>query len=91
MANLLWEIEGRLPDDKGAMLRVIGNYKSKSKIERLKFILERRLRSYASVYGGLNNGMEKTINAAFESLEQKSADAAAKVEAALAALKSGFV
>jgi biotin synthase-like enzyme len=54
MANLLFEVEGQLPEDKEQMLETIQGYRKKLPTERLVFRLERHLRSYLAVYGHLD-------------------------------------
>jgi hypothetical protein len=91
MSNLLWEVEGQLPQDKQAMLDTITQYLSKRPLERLKFRLERRLSSYVSVYEGLGKEMQAQVETAIYALEKEAPDAQAKVDAAIAALKQGFI
>jgi hypothetical protein len=91
MVNLLWEVEGQLPQDKQRMLDVISSYLSKSLRERLRFRLERRRRSFFAVYGGLPAEIEEKVECAARALESDAADASQKVDEAIAALKQGFV
>ena len=91
MSNLLWEVEGQLPQDKHAMLDTIAQYQSKRPLERLKFRLERRLGSYLSVYGGLSEEMDAQVDRAARALEAEAQDAAQRVDAAIAALKQTFI
>jgi hypothetical protein len=91
MSNLLWEIEGQLPGDKQAMLKAIDQYQAMLPQERLKFRLERRLRSYLAVYGGLDRGLGEKVQEAFGSIQKDSSDARASVDQAISALKDGFV
>jgi hypothetical protein len=91
MSNLLWEIEGKLPEEKKAMLKAINEYKAMLPAERMKFRLERRLRSYLAVYGRLDPSLNQKVQDAFESIQKDSPDAGAKVDGAISALKGGFV
>jgi len=91
MSNLLWEIEGKLPEEKKAMLKAINEYKAMLPAERMKFRLERRLRSYLAVYGRLDPSLNQKVQEAFESIQKDSPDAGAKVDGAISALKGGFV
>ncbi|MCD6560287.1 MAG: radical SAM protein [Deltaproteobacteria bacterium] len=91
MSNLLWEIEGQLPGDKKALLKILDKYLDKSEEDRMKFRLDRRMKSYLSVYGGLEEGLARKINNAIESMENRSSDMSSKVEDAISALKKGFV
>ncbi len=91
MSNLLWEVEGQLPQDKQSMLDTIARYLSMSPPERLKFCLERRLSSYLSVYGGLSEEVMAKMELAVHALEAEAPDAAEKMAIAIATLKEAFV
>jgi radical SAM superfamily enzyme YgiQ (UPF0313 family) len=91
MSNLLWEIEGKLPEEKGAMLKAINEYKAMLPAERLNLRLERRLRSYLAVYGKLDQSLNEKVQEAFESVQKDSPDMGARVDEALSALKNSFV
>lgn len=91
MANLLWEVEGRLPQDKEKMLGLVDDYLTKPLGERLTFRLHRRLRSFIAVYGGLEPELEELVRVAQEAILKDRPDAAAQTDAAIAALKEGFV
>ncbi len=91
MVNLLWEVEGQLPQDKQSMLDVISSYQSKSPMERLRFRLERRRRSFVSVYGGLPAEVQEAVQEAVDAIESEAADAADKVETAINLLKQSFI
>ena len=93
MVNLLWEVEGQLPQDKQTMLDTIDGYLSKSPWERLRFCLERRRRSFVGVYGGLPAAVQEKVQSAAEAIEAESPDAAEKVKMAIAipAMKSLWV
>ena len=91
MVNLLWEVEGQLPQDKPAMLDAISRYLSKSPVERLRFCLERRRRSFAAVHGVLPPEVQQEVQRATEAIEAESPDAADRVNSALAVLKKAFI
>ncbi len=91
MSNLLWEVEGQLPDDKQAMLQTISRYLSKPPMERLKFCLERRRRSFYSIYGGLPAEVQELLDRANQAIQAESPDAALKVNEAIGAMKQGFL
>ena len=91
MSNLLWEVEGQLPDDKQAMLETVSRYLSKAPIERLKFCLERRRRSFYSIYGGLPAKVQGLLDQANDAIEAEAPDAALKVNEAIGAMKQGFL
>jgi len=91
MVNLLWEMEGQLPQDKQAMLDVIDSYLSKSPMERLRFCLERRRRSFFSVYGGFPSEVQAQVQRAADAIDSGAPDAAEKVKAAIDILKQSFI
>jgi len=91
MSNLLGEIEGKLPEDKEAMLETISEYKAMLPLERLKFRLKRRLGSYLAIYGGLSQGLKERVEAAFQSIESGAPDTQEKVDKAILTLKEGFM
>jgi len=91
MSNLLLEIEGQLPQDKARMLEMVKRYQGLSPVDRLRFRLRRRLRSYLNVYGGLSPELEAKTQAALEAADSGTPDAADKVNLAISALKDGFV
>ena len=73
------------------MLDVISSYQSKSPMERLRFRLERRRRSFVSVYGGLPAEVQEAVQEAVDAIESEAADAADKVETAINLLKQSFI
>ena len=91
MANLLWEVEGQLPQDKQAMLDTISRYLSMRPVERLQFCLERRRRSFFSIYGSLPPEVKEEVQRAASAIESEAPDAAERVNKALITLKQGFL
>jgi radical SAM superfamily enzyme YgiQ (UPF0313 family) len=91
MSNLIWEIEGQLPQDKGRMLNIIDNYKALAPMDRLNFRFQRRLHSYLSVYGSMTPELSEIMQHAFEAIKLESPEAEAKVDAAILSLKQGFI
>jgi radical SAM superfamily enzyme YgiQ (UPF0313 family) len=91
MANLLWEIEGQLPQDKQSMLATVSRYLALRPMERLKFCLERRRRSFFSIYGGLPAGIQEAVRRAAAAIDSESSDAGQLVSEALMAMKQGFM
>ncbi|MBN1643855.1 MAG: radical SAM protein [Dehalococcoidales bacterium] len=91
MSNLLFEVEGQLPDDKEKILERISRYQQKSAMKKLEFRLKRRLQSYLGVYGYLDEELDAKITEAMEDIQSEAPDAAEKVNQAIAALKQGFV
>lgn len=90
MSNLLWEVEGKLPEEKPKILETIRSYQRMSHRERLRFRLQRRAQSYVSVYGGASDQLMAKLMAASAALDN-SRDPGPVVEAAIALLKQGFV
>jgi len=90
MFNLLWEVEGRLPEDRPALLKTIAEYLGLPPHERLRVQLERRLSSYLAVAGGLPDGVAAAVREAAAAVEDRAPDAPRKVERALGALKQAF-
>lgn len=91
MANLLWEVEGQLPRDKEVMLNTISKYLSMRPMERLKFCLERRRRSFFSIYGELPAEVQEAVQRAASAVEAESPDASKLAGEAIIILKQGFV
>ncbi len=91
MANLLYAVEGQLPGDKEKMLQVIDAYLQKPEPERLAFRLRQRWRSFLAVYGSLPAPLEQRVQEAWDALRQEAPEARDRVDAAIAALKEGFV
>jgi len=91
MSNLLLEVEGRLPQEKTKMLEIIARYQAMPSRDRLRFRLKRRLHSYLSVYGGLPAELEAQVHTALAAADSTTPDAELLVNAAISALKDGFV
>jgi len=89
MANLLWEIEGQLPEEKARLLKIIDDYRAQPLHKRLEFQMKRRLQSHLSVHGGIEPGTKAKVETAFKAIESKTDSMEKEVEAALAALKQG--
>ncbi|MEW6423685.1 MAG: radical SAM protein [Bacillota bacterium] len=91
MSNLLWEVEGLLPEDKPKILATIRNYLQMPLIARLKVQLERRLSSYLAVYGRLEEKVAAKVELAAAAVQKEAPDAPGKVRDALEALKQAFI
>ncbi len=91
MCNLLWEIEGQLPEDKPAILERIRQYLQKPLLERLKIQLQRRLSAYLGIYGRLEGKTAEKVQLAMAALQKEAPDASRKVQEALDALKQAFI
>ncbi|MFO8101997.1 MAG: radical SAM protein [Dehalococcoidia bacterium] len=89
MANLLQEIEGHLPQAKDSLLGIIDEYRSMPLEERLELQLKRRLRSHATIHGGIDKELEQSVQHAFDSIEKKAPEMEAETSAVLAILKQG--
>ncbi|MFP3975470.1 MAG: radical SAM protein [Dehalococcoidia bacterium] len=91
MSNLLFEVEGQLPQDKEKILERISRYQQKPLMEKLEFRLKRRMQSYLAVYGDMDQDLQQRINEAMNAIQSESPDAEEKTNQAIAALKLGFV
>lgn len=91
MANLLWEAEGKIPEDKKDILNIIDHYLGLPEIERLRFRFRRRLLSYLQIYGTLSEELQPVVAEAQEALQASCAETAYKVDRAIDALKQGFI
>ena len=91
MSNLLFEVEGQLPDKKEGILRRISLYQQKSLMDKLEFRLNRRLQSYVAVHGGLDQNLHQRITETLDAIQSESHDAEEKTNQSIAALKQGFI
>lgn len=91
MSNLLYAVEGQLPGDQEKMLQVIEDYLQKPEPERLAYRLRQRWRSFLAVYGSLPAPLEEQVEQAWDALRREAPEARDRVDAAIAALKEGFV
>lgn len=91
MSNLLYGVEGQLPGDKENILRVIEEYLQKPQGERSSFRLQQRLRSFLAVYGSLPEPLLEQVERARDALRREAPGARELVDAAISALKEGFV
>jgi len=72
MSNLLFEVEGQLPDAKEKILEIISLYQQKSLMEKLEFRLKRRLQSYVAVYGELDEHLHQRIIKTLDAIQSGS-------------------
>jgi len=91
MSNLLWEVEGKLPQDKQRILQVIESYRALPPLDKLRLRLQRRLGAYVGVYGGLESRLAGVVQEAVSSVKAGTPEVGERVEAAISALKEGFV
>ncbi|MDO8672951.1 MAG: radical SAM protein [Dehalococcoidia bacterium] len=91
MSNLLWEVEGQLPQDKDRVLSIIRSYRSMPPIERMSFRLKRRAQSFVAVHGGFPPELARIVEEAKEAIVAEAPDAEAKTNRAIAGLKQQFV
>lgn len=91
ITNLLWEVEGRLPEEKKDILKVIDHYLGLPEVERLRFRFRRRLLSYLQIYGTLPEELKPVVAEAQEVIQPPSSNAAHIVDRAINALKQGFI
>lgn len=91
MCNLLWEVEGQLPEEKPAILEAIRRYMQKPLHERLAIQLERRLSSYLMVVNGLPSPLAQEVEEAWKAVQNEAPGAEEKVQHVLGALKEAFI
>ena len=91
MSNLLCEVEGQLPDEKGKILESISLYQQKTLMEKLEFRLKRRLQSYVAVHGVLDQNLHQRITKTLDAIQSESPDAEERTNQSIDALKQGFV
>jgi len=91
MSNLLFEVEGQLPDEKEKIMESISLYQQKSLMKKLEFRLKRRLQSYVAVHGGLDQNLHQRITETLDAIQSESPDAEERTNQSIAALKQGFV
>jgi len=88
-ANLLMGIEGKLPDDREKILKVISDYKANSLPERLEYQLKHRVGYYLRLCGQLPDWLAQRIEMAYTSIKEKKPEEAAKeVEQVIFLLKA---
>jgi radical SAM superfamily enzyme YgiQ (UPF0313 family) len=80
--NLLFEVEGHLPEDKDKILKVIADYKALPKKEKLSFKLRKYTGHYRS-YGSFDSEIDRIVAEAWQSIENDAPDAEEKVEEAI--------
>jgi radical SAM superfamily enzyme YgiQ (UPF0313 family) len=85
--NLLMDIEGRMPDDKGKCLNIINDYLSLPDEERLNFKVGRRTGLYNILDDLSDNYKHDKIEQAIERLREQGSD----VEEEIVRLKNSFI
>jgi radical SAM superfamily enzyme YgiQ (UPF0313 family) len=80
--NLLFEVEGHLPEDKDKILKVIADYKALPKKEKLSFKLRKYTAHYKS-YGSYDSEIDRIVAEAWQSIESGAPNAEEKVEEAI--------
>jgi len=91
MSNLLFEVEGQLPDDKEKILETISLYQQKPLMEKLEFTLKRRLQYYMAVHGVPDQNLQQKITETLDAIQSESPDAEEKTNQSIAVLKQVFV
>jgi hypothetical protein len=91
MSNLLYEIEGHLPDEKEEILKRIAQYQQQPLMQKLEFGLNRRMQSYIAVHGSMDHDLQEKITIAVNAIKTNSTDARDKANQAITALKQGFI
>jgi radical SAM superfamily enzyme YgiQ (UPF0313 family) len=85
--NLLMDIEGKMPDDKGKCLNIINKYLSLPDEERLNFKIGRRAGLYDRLDDLVDNYKHEKIEQAMEHLKAQGSD----VEEEIVKLKNNFI
>jgi radical SAM superfamily enzyme YgiQ (UPF0313 family) len=85
--NLLMEVEGKMPEDKGKCLNIINKYLSLPDEERLNFKVGRRTGSYNRLADLSDSYKHDKIDQAIKSLRAQGSD----VEEAIFKLKNSFI
>ncbi|MFH1486117.1 MAG: hypothetical protein ABIH46_08605 [Chloroflexota bacterium] len=91
LTNILFEIRGRLPENKDEILKLIAHYRGMSPEEKTRFRFLRYSRHYLPYLierGRSDFELEDQFEDAYDSLQRGSADAERKVEEAILAMKS---
>ena len=91
MSNLLFEVEGQLPDEKEKILESISLYQQKSLMEKLEFRLKRRLQYYMVTHGLPDQNLHQIITETLDAIQSESPDAEERTNQSIAALKQGFI
>jgi hypothetical protein len=85
--NLLMEVEGKMPEDKGKCVNIIGKYLSLSDEERLNFKVGRRTGLYNRLADLSDSYKHEEIDQAIKHLKTEDSD----VEEAIVKLKNSFI
>jgi radical SAM superfamily enzyme YgiQ (UPF0313 family) len=91
MSNLLFEVEGQLPDKKEDILKCISDFQQQPAMKKLEFILKRRLQSFIGIYGSLDQDLNQSVNEALNAIQSESPDAKDKTDRVISALKQCFI
>jgi hypothetical protein len=90
LTNILFEIQGHLPQQKKKILEIIRHYKTMGPTERLNFRFQRYVRYYLPYVTEEGKGgyvLLRLVREAAESLERCSSESEQKVEQAILAIK----
>ncbi|MBI2908751.1 MAG: radical SAM protein [Chloroflexi bacterium] len=91
LTNMLFEIAGKLPEDREDILKTIGRYKAMSHEERLRFRFQRYSKYYLPYVidrGRSDFELEEQFEEAYDRLQRGAADAERKIEQAIFEMKS---
>jgi hypothetical protein len=94
LTNVLFEVQGKLPQEKDKMLEIIDGYKEMPLIERLGFRLGRYIDfylPYIEMFNLFDQKLNGLVIGAKNALENKSSDAEIKVDNAILAMKERFI
>jgi len=91
MSNLLFEVEGQLPDDKEKILKTISLYQQKPLAEKLEFRLKRRLQYYMATHGLPDQDLNQRITETLDAIQSESPDAEERTNQSIAAFREEFI
>jgi hypothetical protein len=90
LTNILFELRGRLPEQKGNLLHLIQRYQTMPPEQRMRFRFERCLKNYLSYLeqvGKLDESLISLVEEAIRCLEKSPGEAEPVVEQAIMAIK----
>jgi len=90
LTNILFELRGRLPEQKGNLLHLIQRYQTMPSEQRLRFRFERYMKNYLPYLeqvGKLDASLLSLVEEAIRCLEKSPGEAEPVVEQAILAIK----
>ncbi|MFH1032399.1 MAG: radical SAM protein [Chloroflexota bacterium] len=87
ISNLLQEVEGKLPEDKGKMLAIIDEFRALSPEEKINFRVGRRMGIYVRLDDLQNPGKRQSVNDVLQRLKR----AGRQIDEAIDTLVEGYL